>query len=113
MDDTGKLIAADEIVIWLSTSFDYLQIALAWLPAFLTALNVDPAQIKMIQFTAANDVDTSESVNTRQLAAGSSRRRPGSPKSNLAELQVVLGALTTPEPDRLITCDRPAERLPS
>ncbi len=41
--------ASDEILLWLGTELAD-QIALAWLPAFLRALDVQRPEIKMVQF---------------------------------------------------------------
>ena len=113
VDDTGKLKAADEIVIWLSTSLAD-QIALAWLPALLRALEVDPVQIKMIQFyrgERGHEVLGLGMLNPQQLAA---HPVPTAlTKRDLTELQVVWDALTAPEPDQLMAYLRaPFERLP-
>ena len=113
VDDTGKLKAADEIVIWLSTSLAD-QIALAWLPAFLSALDLDPGRIKMIQFYRSgrgHEILGLGMLNPQQLTA---HPAPAAlTKSDLAELHLVWDALTAPEPEQLMTYLRsPVERLP-
>ncbi len=113
VDDTGKLNAADEIVIWLSTSLDD-QIALAWLPALLRAQNVDPDRLKVIQFyrgERGHEILGLGMLNPQQMATHPAPT--ALTKSDLAELQVVWDALTAPDPEPLMTFLRaPFERLP-
>jgi hypothetical protein len=101
-DDDAKLKAADDIVIWVGTSLAE-QIALAWLPAYLRALDVDPGRLKMIQFYRSER--GFEVVNLGIMSPEQLAKHPA-PASltprDLEELRTVWGALTASEPDALM-----------
>jgi hypothetical protein len=94
LDDVGKLRSANEIVIWLSTSLDD-QIGLAWLPAFLRAIDVDSERLRMIQFhrsESGREIIGLGMLNPQQLASHPAATRVT--KNDLRELDTVWSALS-------------------
>jgi hypothetical protein len=113
VDDVGKLKSAPEIVIWLSTSLGD-QIAFAWLPAFLQAVDVDPERLRFIQFNRSErgrEIMGLGMLNPQQLANHPAATRLT--KNDLDELRVAWNALTAADPEPLIAyLGTPSERLP-
>ena len=100
--DPLHLRSSGEIALWLGTELGD-QIGLAWLPAFLRALDVRLPELKTVQFQhgpGRMEAISLAMLNPKQIAA-----HPPAVSltpDNLAELDVVWSALTSPDPDALV-----------
>jgi hypothetical protein len=100
-DDPLGLQASDEIIVWLGTGLAD-QMALAWLPAFLRALDVQESTIKMVQFQhSARGVEISGlgMLRPKEIAAHPPVKALAT--ADLADLDSAWQALTSAEPDEL------------
>src|SRR5262245_542787 len=104
--DPLGLQASDEIVLWQGTELGD-QIALAWLPAFLRALDAQSPQLKVVQFERSPrgvEVLSLAILHPKDIAA---HPPPISLTSDdIAELHGIWNALTAPEPVELIAYAR-------
>jgi hypothetical protein len=106
--DPKILRGAEKVVLWLGTETAD-QIALAWLPAFLSALGVTVAEIEVIQFE--RNARGIEIVGIGMLSPTDLAAHPPAyaiTADHLAELDVVWRAVTAPEPSALVAYARSA-----
>jgi hypothetical protein len=109
-----RLQSSDEIVLWLGTELAD-QIALAWLPAFVRALDAQNPRMRIVQFEHGSrddqEVLSVAMLDPKEVAA----HAPPvllTPE-DLTELDTVWRALTSPEPDALIAyLGAPSGRFP-
>jgi hypothetical protein len=111
--DPAAIASADEIQIWLTTELAD-QIGFVWMVALLRSLDVDPARLKAVQFHRSErgrEILGLGMLNPQQLAA----HPPATSLTpdQIAELEAVWEALTSPEPDGLLAYLRaPESQLP-
>jgi len=105
--DPDVLRTADKVVLWLATEAAD-QFMLAWLPAFLEALDVRTV-IEVVQFERERDMRDIEDLTLGMLRPDGSPAHPPAvalTAEHLAELDVAWHALTAPEPSALVACAR-------
>jgi hypothetical protein len=99
--DTLGLESSDEIVMWLGTELAD-QIAQAWLPAFLRALDVQAPALKVVQFehgTRGREVLGLGFLHPKEIAAHA--MPVALTKDDIVELDLVWNALTSSAPGDL------------
>jgi hypothetical protein len=113
IDDPAVLAAAERIVLWLGTQLSE-QIALAWLPAFLRALDVDPDRLEVVQFHRdgrGREIPALGMLSPKLVAEHPPSERLSA--ADLAELDRAWRALTAPDPELLAEyLGAPPPRLP-
>ncbi|HMF39633.1 MAG TPA: DUF1835 domain-containing protein [Polyangia bacterium] len=109
--NSSEILAGDEIVLWLGVDLAE-QIAQAWLPAFLGALDVRDRVLKIVQFVRGQRMEIVGlgMLNPQQIAA---HPPPVTVTGrHLAELDLVWRALTSSEPTALVDYLRASSEFP-
>ena len=110
--DPIALLSNDEIVLWLGTELAD-QIAQAWLPVYLRALDAQSPELKIIQFernSRGREVPGLGMLHPKEIAAHPPPMTLT--KEQLVELDIVWQALTSTEPAALSAYLRTASRFP-